>query len=544
MADYKSAAALNPSPELSQQLKMAQAKLDETTRKQAADEASKKAAEDRKAREASLARVEQEKQKLAAEEKNKQDARAREVTTLMTTARTNLAAKEYGKALAAAQSAQQLCRTSESEKLIADIQHEQSLAASKSDAERRAAAQRQVEEQKARADAEARKQRHEALLQQARSAVAAKKYDEATSLVGEANKLIPNDPAAQTLIRDAQAGKAATNAETKRKSDYSADIQAARTALTARRFDEAVKAANGALSLYPTDPAATQLLHDAQAGKAAGEGEAKRKADYTADLQAARLSLTGKRYDEAIRSANEALKLYPGDPTATAILRDAQTGKVGADTEAKRNADYAAAIQATRTALAGKQYDIAVKDAQDALKLHPGDPTAAQLLHDAQAGKASAEGEAKRRADYTAQMTLGQQALAGKRYPDAVRAYTEALRLVPGDAAATKGLNDARTGEKPPPPPPPAPDYNKSILNAQAFERQKMWDAAAAAFRNALKAKPGDPKAAFGLDVVEGQKALDAKKWADAQKFFEDALRLSPNDADAKALLKRAKDMR
>jgi tetratricopeptide (TPR) repeat protein len=139
-------------------------------------------------------------------------------------------------------------------------------------------------------------------------------------------------------------------------------------------------------------------------------------------------------------------------------------------------------------------------------------------------------------------MTLGQQAMAAKRYPDAVKAYTEALRLMPGDGAATRALADAKAADKPPPPPPP--DYNKSMQSGQAFERQKMWDAAAAAFRDALKAKPGDAKASFGLDVAEGQKALDAKRWMDAQKSFESALKLFPNDADAKALLKRAKDMK
>jgi hypothetical protein len=82
------------------------------------------------------------------------------------------------------------------------------------------------------------------------------------------------------------------------------------------------------------------------------------------------------------------------------------------------------------------------------------------------------------------------------------------------------------------------------MQNAQAFDKQRAWAAAATAYRDALKAKPGDPKATFGLDLAEGQQALDTKRWADAQKWFEDALRYFPTDADAKALLKRAKDMK
>src|SRR5205085_1043657 len=135
------------------------------------------------------------------------------------------------------------------------------------------------------------------------------------------------------------------------------------------------------------------------------------QAEYAAALQAARTALAGKKYDEAIKSANDALKLVPNDPTVLALLKDAQAGKVGADTEAKRKADYAAAIQAGRTALAAKKYDEAIKAASDALKLFPGDPTATALLKDAQTGKAGADTEAKRRADYAAQMALGQQAM-------------------------------------------------------------------------------------------------------------------------------------
>jgi cytochrome c-type biogenesis protein CcmH/NrfG len=44
-------------------------------------------------------------------------------------------------------------------------------------------------------------------------------------------------------------------------------------------------------------------------------------------------------------------------------------------------------------------------------------------------------------------MSEGQQALASKRFPDAVRAFEEALKLVPNDAAATAALKRAREGK-------------------------------------------------------------------------------------------------
>ncbi len=200
--------------------------------------------------------------------------------------------------------------------------------------------------------------------------------------------------------------------------------------MTAKRYDDAVRAASDALKLYPSDPTAAGILKEAQDDKARGDADAKRKAAYTADIQSARAAIAAKRYDDAIKAANDALKLFPGDPTATAILREAQDDKARGDVEAKRRADYAADLQAARTAITARRYDDAIKAAGDALKVVPGDPTATQILKDAQAGKAATDVEAKRRADYAAAMALAQQAMAAKRYPDAVKAFTEALRLV------------------------------------------------------------------------------------------------------------------
>jgi hypothetical protein len=64
----------------------------------------------------------------------------------------------------------------------------------------------------------------------------------------------------------------------------------------------------------------------------------------------------------------------------------------------------------------------------------------------------------------------------------------------------------------------------------------------------ALRVVPGDAKATKGADfaqhVADGQKALTVRKFPDAVREFEAALRVMPGNADATALLKRAKEGR
>ena len=385
-----------------------------------------------------------------------------------------------------------------------------------------------------------KKDQHTALLTQARTAVTGKNYVQADKLLADANKLIPDQPAAKALAADLARAK---NQDATSEKIHTL-VAGARKAIGTKDLVNAEKDLAEAARLAPTDPEVVAARAELARAKSS---TTKVQDDYKLAMDAARSALKKLDYQGGINAANVALGIIPNDPAALALLKDAQAGKVATDGEAKRKADYIADVQAARTALTAKRYDDAIKSASDALKLLPGDLTAGGILRDAQAAKVSADGEAKRRADYSAQIALGQQALTAKHSADAVRAFTEALRLMPGDPAATKGLADARALDKPvtPPPPPPAlPDYNKSMQTGQTFLLKKSWGEASAAYQDALKAKPADAKASFGLDMAEGQRALDAKKYADAQKWFEDALRHVPTDADAKALLKRAKDMK
>ena len=140
--------------------------------------------------------------------------------------------------------------------------------------------------------------------------------------------------------------------------------------------------------------------------------------------------------------------------------------------------------------------------------------------------------------------------MTAKKYVEAITAYTEALKLFPNDGDAKKGLADATQLTKPVPPPPPTPqaEYNRQMQQGATMDQQKKYAEAIKAYSAALKAFPNDARAAGALkeasykyQMAEGLKAAQAKKFPDAIKAYEEALKQKPNDAEATAALKRAK---
>jgi tetratricopeptide (TPR) repeat protein len=146
--------------------------------------------------------------------------------------------------------------------------------------------------------------------------------------------------------------------------------------------------------------------------------------------------------------------------------------------------------------------------------------------------------------------------MAAKRYADAVKAYTEALKLMPDNATATRGLQEAtqalRAASVQPPPPPVAnaqAEFTKRMQEAAGFEKQQRYADAIKAYQEALKVVPGDArateglrKADFALHFAEGQRLMTLRRFADAVREYELALQREPGNAAATAALKKARE--
>jgi tetratricopeptide (TPR) repeat protein len=239
-------------------------------------------------------------------------------------------------------------------------------------------------ERKKREEAQRRDRANE-LLRAGRLALAAHKLDAADKAFAEAGKLLPQDPAvvqAQQDLAQARSAAAADAERARRQAAYQQAMQTGRAALAAKHYDEAVKAFTEALRQQPGDAEAQRQLRSAtqalnasrmpqptppRPAPAAGQPPSPppprtqppqpvapapqtepaprpqppaspppsppRTAAPSPPMSFAQHMAEGqklhaaKRYAEAAREYEAALKLQPGNPEATAALKRAREGR-------------------------------------------------------------------------------------------------------------------------------------------------------------------------------------------------------------------------
>lgn len=625
----QSAVALKASDETFRELAQAKAKAEEAQHARVAEEKKQHEAAELKQREEALARVKQEQERLKVAETARLRAQAErdaaEAKRLADQAREALTKKDYAAALAAAQSASRLHKDAEHDALVTRVQHEQELDTARQKSEQaRAELEKKLTDEKMKrekAEAETKKSQeaYTAALLKGQRALNEKRYDQAVSAFQEASKFYKTDAVLGGLkqaeaLRDREKALAEADLR-KREADLQRSIrlrelaEAGKKAQAVQQHDKAVQAFREAAQLAPTDVDLKIALAKAEQARDDYAAKNRVKIEEEQRLVAARrlrddgkAKLGAKQYEAAAASLGQALKLNPADAEAKGLLLDVEKARIAAklaeaDAARKREEEAKAArvqqyVAAARKAMDAKDYAGAEKVLTDANKAMPGDPAILKAAQDlAAARKAATENTAatkQRKADYELALDAGKAAVKQQNYAGAVNAYTEALRLMPGDATATELLKSAQklkadatkptpippkpeppkptpTPPKPEPPKPmpmptppkpptPAPvnaaaEYAKRMQAGPPLEKQKKWAEAAAQYREALKFQPGDAKATaalrgadFGQRVAEGQRLHALKKFTDAIKEYEEALKLFPNDADAKKLLQKAKE--
>src|SRR5204863_206481 len=160
-----------------------------------------------------------------------------------------------------------------------------------------------------------------------------------------------------------------------------------------------------------------------------------------------------KDYAEAGRSFVAARQSRPGDPDVAAALAELDRGQAADEAAKRRLAEYQAHFDAGKAAVAARRYQEAIQAFTAAQRvnrteeaaraygaaatLSPDDPTATRM---AKQLDQLLEGMKTNQAAYVRFLSRGGLALRAGLYVDAMRAYTEVLRIVPNDPEALLGL--------------------------------------------------------------------------------------------------------
>jgi tetratricopeptide (TPR) repeat protein len=287
----------------------------------------------------------------------------------------------------------------------------------------------------------------------------------------------------------------AEDAAKKVRADYEARLDAGRAAMVAQRYADALREYTAALTLVPGDAAALRGQADAQNRLEGQQDRQKRQANATTLVEKAKAAYRAKRYDEALSDANQALRENPDDPDARQLQRDAAQAKRAARTDTSQLMSLAdSALAQGRYEEASRLYDRVLQQSPDDEAAQRGKRSADQAAQDTQASLTG----------YYRFMALGTLSMQNLQYADAARLFAEALRQVPGDLAAARGLSDAQNavagvviGQA---------NFYRALQNGYAALQAQRPADATTAFQAALRLSPDNPLAVVGLRQARAMK--------------------------------------
>jgi tetratricopeptide (TPR) repeat protein len=187
----------------------------------------------------------------------------------------------------------------------------------------------------------------------------------------------------------------AGTAAAKKKADFDQALKQGQTLMTAKNYDQAVAQFKIATALFPSDATAAGLLKQAETARAALAGDAdktKTKAAFDLAIKQGQTLQAGKKYDEAIKAYQQAGTLMPGDPTVATLLKQAQKERDNLLAE-QRQAEYSRQMQAGAALDKQKKWDEAMKAYDAALKQLPKDAKAEAALNKATYNHHMTEGD-------------------------------------------------------------------------------------------------------------------------------------------------------
>ena len=390
-----------------------------------------------------------------------------------------------------------------------------------------------------------------AFMDAGEKAMLAKNYPAAVKAFGDASALNPTDALARQRLAQARQALADTDKAAAIQLAYQNAMTSGQASMKAMKYGDAIKSFQDALKAIPSDKTATQQLQLAQQAFNDAQKGAAVQAVYDKAFSNGLASMKAMKYADAINAFQDALKAIPNDKAALQQLQLAQQAFSNAQKGAAAQAVYDKAFSSGLASMKAMKYGDAITSFQEALKAIPNDKAALQQLQLAQQAYNDTQKKAATQAAYDKAMASGQNALKLMKYDIAVGSFQDALKAIPNDKSALQQLQQAQQlwdKAKMPPPDPGKVAFEQAMQRAATAEKDKKYPDAIKAFQDALKVGPKDADAQAGLTrnqianhVAVGQTYLDQGMFANAQREFESALKLAPKDANIQKLLEKAK---
>jgi tetratricopeptide (TPR) repeat protein len=377
----------------------------------------------------------------------------------------------------------------------------------------------------------------------AKQALAKKKYAEAVRALEGARQLAHGDQAVTQALGEAQAALEKDAAEKKKLAEYQKHMDAGKAALDAQQFADAVRAFKAAQEVIPGDGDALSGQKAAENKLAAARAQENRVAAHKDLMEKGQAAMEARRFADAVAAFTQAQKLFPADKPTVKALKSARLALAEGRQQYLDLMEQAdEALQAQRWEEAHRLYTKALDVVPNDAAAQRGQQSAADILQNIRAGRSA----------YIRFMLQGQEAMQTFRFLDAVRSFREALRLLPGDPNALRGLRAAEAALAQAGPggaaQTPPVDLDAALKAGAAALAQRQFTTASRTFAEVLRLAPdnaaaraGLHQAKYGLAMNEGQKALLAGRPQDAIKSFEAALKEMPGDAAATAALRQAR---
>lgn len=218
--------------------------------------------------------------------------------------------------------------------------------------------QRAVREQQA-------EQQKQERLEEARSCLSARRYDEAVPLLAQLQADFPSEPEISKLLASAR-----EDLDEERKQQKLAE---ARVLLAAQSFQEALVILNGLSAAHPKDYGVIKLRELARLEQEKHSKAAK----IQHELDALKQLMREKKYPEVIARTEGLLAEFPGEPNFIRLAEFATSRQATIEKELSFNK----ILEESKAFFKANRFEEAVRSVQEGLKTFPGNPEL-QALHD------------------------------------------------------------------------------------------------------------------------------------------------------------------